>query len=40
MAEMILSTETNQGHGEQTCGCQGARGWGIDGEFGAGGYKL
>ena len=29
MAQMNLSTEKKQtqGHGDQTCGCQGGRGW-------------
>ena len=39
----ILSTkkETDQGHGEKTCGCQGeGERSGMDGEFRAGGYKI
>ena len=37
----IHKTETNQGNGEQTCGCQcgGGREW-EDGEFGVEGCKL
>ena len=33
---MNLSMKQNQGHREQTCGCQGGRGWGRDGVRGWG----
>ena len=37
----INKIETDQGYGEQTCGCQGeAGGSGMDREFGVGGCKL
>ena len=36
----IYKTETDNGHGEQTCGCQReGRGSGMDREFGVGGCK-
>ena len=40
--EPIYKTETDHGHGEQTCGCQGweTGGGGMDGEFVVGGCQL
>ena len=33
ITQMNISTKhkQTQGHGDQTCGCQGGRGWGRDG---------
>ena len=39
--DLIYKTETDHGHGEQTCGCQGkGGGCGMNREFGVGGCVL